>query len=210
MIHGRRWFGSTAYVDDGAEPVYAHHDQIGTTRLLSQTGQDPSQSVLTAFGVPVHSAGPNDTRYGYVGAHGYENLTASSFLHVGERWYDPAFGRFLQRDPIGIEGGLNVYAYITDSPTTGIDPDGLDPLENLRDWFVNKASQAIRCLSKHADRLNDRRRDIIWKALTGSKKIAQELTQIIDRLPKTLILCPLIEDAWIPPDPNQRRNVPRA
>ncbi|MCK6466556.1 MAG: hypothetical protein L6Q93_17185, partial [Phycisphaerae bacterium] len=44
--------------------------------------------------------------------------------HVGMRWYDPAIGRFLQRDPIGIEDGLNVFSYGNSSPTSGVDPTG--------------------------------------------------------------------------------------
>jgi len=46
-------------------------------------------------------------------------------MHVGARYYDPSTGRFLQRDPIGIAGGLNVYAYVGNRPTVRIDPLGL-------------------------------------------------------------------------------------
>jgi uncharacterized protein RhaS with RHS repeats len=48
------------------------------------------------------------------------------FLHVGHRYYDPASGRFLQRDPIGIRGGPNVFEYTRGTPTFRIDPHGLD------------------------------------------------------------------------------------
>jgi hypothetical protein len=34
----------------------------------------------------------------------------------------------LQRDPIGIAGGLNVYNYGRNSPLGAVDPSGLDPL----------------------------------------------------------------------------------
>ncbi|MGB2987892.1 MAG: RHS repeat-associated core domain-containing protein [Phycisphaerae bacterium] len=44
---------------------------------------------------------------------------------LAARYYDPLIGRFLQRDPIGIRGGLNVYAYVRNAPTIRIDPDGL-------------------------------------------------------------------------------------
>jgi len=45
--------------------------------------------------------------------------------HVGARYYDPSSGRFLQRDPIGIEGGANVYAYVRNGPALRVDPPGL-------------------------------------------------------------------------------------
>jgi len=47
------------------------------------------------------------------------------WLHVGERYYDPAAGRFVQRDPIGIEGGPNTYLYVLAQPLSLIDPQGL-------------------------------------------------------------------------------------
>ncbi|MGH9341541.1 MAG: RHS repeat-associated core domain-containing protein, partial [Acidobacteriota bacterium] len=43
------------------------------------------------------------------------------------RWYDPAVGRWLSEDPIGFEGrDENLARYVGNSPTTYIDPLGLD------------------------------------------------------------------------------------
>jgi len=113
---------------------YYHANQIGTTRAMTDDGGDDEQGVVyTAFGERV---GGTDHRYGYAGAWGYRshddfacNAPESPeyefpYLHVGWRYYDPASGRFLQRDPIGISGGLNVYAYVSNIPTVGIDPMG--------------------------------------------------------------------------------------
>ena len=47
--------------------------------------------------------------------------------HVGWRWYQPDTGRFTQRDPIGIRGGLNVYEYCGGNPVAEGDPEGLVP-----------------------------------------------------------------------------------
>ncbi len=44
--------------------------------------------------------------------------------HVGARWYDGAVGRFLQRDPIGVAGGINPYLYCAGNPVTFVDPSG--------------------------------------------------------------------------------------
>ena len=41
------------------------------------------------------------------------------------RAYDPASGRWLSRDPIGERAGLNVYAYVGNSPIDAKDPLGL-------------------------------------------------------------------------------------
>ncbi len=40
------------------------------------------------------------------------------------RDYNPGVGRYAQGDPIGLAGGLNIYAYTKNRPTMGVDPSG--------------------------------------------------------------------------------------
>ena len=141
-VMNRRYLAGVSFADvplPQEGPAYFHADHLGTTRRLSQAGGSPPvrESIYTAFGELKHSAGSLTTRYGYVGASGYEESPAGGpadveFIHVGARWYDPATGRFLQRDPIGSDGGVNVYAYAQNDPLASIDPDGLLARNPLR------------------------------------------------------------------------------
>ena len=51
---------------------------------------------------------------------------AETGLHYNyHRYYDPRTGRYITPDPIGLAGGINLYAYAGNDPVGGIDPQGL-------------------------------------------------------------------------------------
>lgn len=65
-------------------------------------------------------------------------------LHYNDRrYYDPDTGRYLSRDPLGLAGGTNLYAYAGHAPTTRMDPTG----EIVPCLAVNFARCMITCVA---------------------------------------------------------------
>jgi len=48
----------------------------------------------------------------------------NNLYYMRARYYDANLGRFISEDPIGHEGGLNLYAYVGGNPVMAVDPTG--------------------------------------------------------------------------------------
>jgi RHS repeat-associated protein len=55
--------------------------------------------------------------------------TESGLSYNMARDYNPAFGRYIESDPIGLAGGVSTYGYAGGTPLSSIDPSGLSKLE---------------------------------------------------------------------------------
>jgi RHS repeat-associated protein len=78
---------------------------------------DPPLSEL-ALGPVVMADDPCEAAFGSVDPTGARK-------YYRARYYDPAAGRFISEDPIRLDGGVNLYAYVKNRPVNLVDPLGL-------------------------------------------------------------------------------------
>jgi RHS repeat-associated protein len=106
--------GWYTYVKDQVGTVYKvysdYHKQIVDTRTYDTFGNLISQN------------GSSKCNLGFQGK--YFDLE-SGLYYFYNRYYNPANGRFINEDPIGLDGGLNMYDFVKNDPLNYIDPFGL-------------------------------------------------------------------------------------
>ena len=106
---------------------YISDAQGSIIALSDSAGQIVQRYEYDAYGKTISVQDPAFVQpYGYTGR---ERDDESGLYYYRARYYDPAVGRFLQSDPIGLAGGINTYAYVLGDPVNLIDPDGLHAKE---------------------------------------------------------------------------------
>ncbi len=119
-----------AQIDAGEVFSYLHFDHLGTPRLAT----NDSQTVVwrwdgDAFGATAADEDPDGDMNAmtinlrFPGQY-YDYETGLHYNY--HRTYDPATGRYLESDPIGLNGGLNTYGYVRMNPTSFTDSKGLE------------------------------------------------------------------------------------
>jgi RHS repeat-associated protein len=110
--------------DDGSALSYFQADALGSiAKMTSAAGTVTLTRQYNAWGYL--QAGASNGGYAFTGR---EWDPETGLYYYRARYYDPKIGRFLSEDPIGFDGGINLYGYVESRPTTATDPYGLlDP-----------------------------------------------------------------------------------
>lgn len=153
---GPRGVDDLLFRDRGGERLYVMHDAMHSTAVSDSSGAVVERYGYDAFG----KSRVMDANFATRSISSYEWETRfcsyrwddeSGFYQVRNRYLHPSLGRWLSRDPVGEEDGLNFYAYVGNRPVISIDPLGLyaagdlegtgDPYGQFKDFVTVNSPQ---------------------------------------------------------------------
>ncbi len=106
-------------------PYYYHYNFTGHTVAMSDVdGNIVNSYAYTPFGILTNHEENVSNPFRYVGKFGVID-DENGLLYMRARYYDSEIGRFIVKDPIGFDGGVNLYGYVHNNPVNLIDPFGL-------------------------------------------------------------------------------------
>ena len=123
--------------DPKARYDWLHTDHLGTPILATtKEGQTSWRAIAESFGSTQIIEQDIEVNLRFPGQY-YDQETQTHYNF--HRDYRPNAGRYLQSDPIGVEGGVNVYAYADSDPISKIDSDAYNPATLLRIYLKHAA-----------------------------------------------------------------------
>jgi len=146
--------GLLARLDGGERRVfYIQPDALGTPRVVI----DPSRGLPSEKGVAVWRWELEDEAFGETEPNqdpdddntlfvldmrypGQQHDSATGFNYNYFRDYDPSTGRYVQSDPIGLDGGISSYSYAYGNSQRYADPFGLRPGDCYRTQDIAAAN----------------------------------------------------------------------
>jgi RHS repeat-associated protein len=133
------WSSHNFYQADAGGNITAMANNHATAAsLVAQYRYDPFGRIFYQSGT---LASANTYRFS-----SKEQMPNSGLYYYGFRFYDPLTQRWLNRDPMGEEGGINLYAFVNNSPLDWIDPDGESGVAiPLPTWAAPKTPNPVNC-----------------------------------------------------------------
>ena len=144
-----------AQIDGNGAINYVHPDHLNTPqKMTSVTKQVVWESDQQPFGETKITASGVTQNLRFPGQY----FDAESGLHYNKmRDYNPITGRYVQHDPIGLKGGIELYGYVRSSPLRTIDPLGLSE----HSGFSTSVSVGYDFITGSVDGMNETLKDML-------------------------------------------------
>jgi RHS repeat-associated protein len=132
----------------GNTALYYVKDHLGSvTDVIDAQGKRLGELDYGPYGETVKTTG-QVTDYRYAGMF---HLPETGLYLTHYRLYDPNAGRWLNRDPIGETGGLNLYGYVGENPVNRVDLLGLSEQDIIRIRHI--IQHTINIMSENRERI---------------------------------------------------------
>jgi RHS repeat-associated protein len=137
-------------ISGGGTVLYIHHDQQGSTRLLTNTtGENAGSTTYDTYGNVIEHKGANTSALGYGGQYTDGD---TGLIYLRARYYEPATAQFISADP-AVERTLERYGYGGADPVNRADPTGTDSPTSDEIAFSNSYTHVRNVVER---RLRDR------------------------------------------------------
>ena len=161
---GRSLDEAVSMTRNGASYYYAQDALMSVSDLFDSTGRQDEHYAYNAFGAPAQTSGLGNPFF-FTGARYDQGISLSSFR---ARWYSPSLGRFIQSDPAGLLGGVNLYGYTSNDPISETDPFGLCFLCSVFNSISNAVSNAFSSVDNALNTIIDYGVPIVVGAVVGA------------------------------------------
>ena len=118
--------GLLSTTDENGTTHYATYDGNGNvSEYLNEDGDSVAHYEYDPFGSTVTQSGDRANDFSFKFSTKYQD-SETGFYYYGYRYYDTVTGRWLSRDPIEEEGGINLYGFVANDGVNESDLLGMD------------------------------------------------------------------------------------
>jgi len=133
----------TRFSGGTATTTYLHSNWRGDVVMATDTsGNVVGEYSYTTFGEQLSATGTYTPRFTFSS----KERDASGLVYHGFRYYSPVLCRWISEDPIGEDGGINLYQFCGNNPVNYIDSDG------LRAWSESETFDLLMGLRSQAQK----------------------------------------------------------
>lgn len=117
----KRYFGQGVKI--GTTNLFYTRDHLGSIREMTDSGgANRARYDYDPYGRRTKTFGDLDCDFGFTGLFFH---TGSGLCLAPYRAYDVDLARWISRDPVGLQGGVNLYSYVENNPLNRVDLLGL-------------------------------------------------------------------------------------